>query len=90
VDNESFFNSVIDLIRALQDDPGAVGVLRDPVTGPEINLFDAGLLESLTVIQLLDAIEDSFGVQVPIHRYGMEDFFTLRSIQQMVEPLIDT
>jgi acyl carrier protein len=89
MDDASFFNSVIDLIGELQDDPEAVDVLRDPVTGPEINLFDVGLLESLTVLRLIRAIEQSFGVRISLERYGMENFFTLRSIQQIVAPLLD-
>ncbi|WP_327734027.1 phosphopantetheine-binding protein [Streptomyces nojiriensis] len=88
MNDKAFFASVVHLIAELQDDSETVEPLRDPVRGPEVNLFDAGLLESLTVVRLLRAIETEFGVQVPVERYGMEDFFTLRSIRQVVEPLL--
>jgi|ERR671914_3021679 hypothetical protein len=89
MDDALFFRSIISMIGELQDDPDAVAVVGDPVTGPEINLFDTGLLRSLTAVRLLRAMEDHFDVQVPVERYGMEAFFTLRSIQQMMEPLFD-
>lgn len=88
MDDAPFAQSIIGMIGELQDNPDATAVLNDPVTGPETNLFDAGLLRSLTVVQLLRAMEEHFNVQVPIERYGMEAFFTIRSIQQMMEPLL--
>ncbi|MET7708997.1 phosphopantetheine-binding protein [Micromonospora sp. NPDC005413] len=88
MDDASFFQSIIGLLGEINDDASAVAALNDPVTGPEINLFDAGLLRSLTVVRLLRAMEEYFNVQVPVEQYGMEAFFTLRSIRRMMEPLL--
>ncbi|MDX3611298.1 phosphopantetheine-binding protein [Streptomyces europaeiscabiei] len=88
MDDEPFFRLIIDMLDELQEAPNTVAALSDPVTGPDINLFDAGLLRSLTVVRLLRALEDHFDVRVPVEQYGMEAFFTLRSIREMMMPLL--
>jgi hypothetical protein len=89
MDREAFFTSMVEVIEDLQDNPEAAEILRDPVAGHQVNLFDVGLLRSLTVMRVLVALEERFDVTVPIGRYGMEAFFTLDSMYEMMTQLVD-
>jgi acyl carrier protein len=45
--------------------------------GPEEDLIEAGYIDSLAVITLIDAIESEFGVQFALDEFGIDDFRTV-------------
>jgi acyl carrier protein len=51
---------------------------------PDEDLIDAGFINSLAVITLIDAIESEFGVQFPLNEFGIEDFRTIDRISAYV------
>ncbi len=50
------------------------------------NLFDAGL-DSLAMVNLMLALEDSFGVELPESALSRETFATIASLRRAVEHL---
>lgn len=79
-----FYDHMIGVIERLFGASEATELLRDPVEGPDLNLFDLGLLTSLSVSRLLVALEELSGLVIPVERYGAEAFFTLRAMRGMV------
>lgn len=51
----------------------------------DIDLFDAGLLDSMAAIELLVAIEEDFGVQIAPTAVGREEMNTVNKIIHQVE-----
>jgi acyl carrier protein len=55
-------------------------VLYVQVPSADTDLIDAGLLDSLGLVELLVRLEETFGVEVPLDSLDIEDFRSLRSI----------
>jgi acyl carrier protein len=55
---------------------------RMNVEEPDVtaDLFASGALDSLSLVELLLAIGDEFGVEIPIEELELEDFRSIRSI----------
>lgn len=51
----------------------------------DIHLFDTGLLDSFGVVELLLALEDKLGLQVPISEFDREEWATPRQIAAKLE-----
>ena len=69
---------VLDMLEDICDDD-AVREERD------IDLFDAGLLDSMAAIELLVAIEEDFGVQIAPTAVDREEMNTVNKIIHQVE-----
>ena len=54
------------------------------VDSPDSDLLQAGLLDSLTLIQLLVQLEERFAVKIPLDELEIEDLRSIRSIARMV------
>jgi hypothetical protein len=87
VDEQGFYGHIIDVIERLFGVREATRLLRDSPEGPDLNLFDLGLLTSLAVPRLLVALEEFAHVVIPVDKYGVEAFFTLRAMRNMVVEL---
>jgi acyl carrier protein len=65
------------------------------VASPELDLIAAGLLDSLTFIDLLVQLEHEFGVQIDLHNLEVDNFRSITSIaafiaaEKMVTPACD-
>ena len=64
------------------------GIFAD-VTGsappsPEANLIEVGVLDSLALVELLFAIEQELGVEIPADRLEVTRFRTLESLAELV------
>lgn len=46
----------------------------------EVNLFDAGILESFDIPDLIMKIEEISGIEVELSNTNLDSFYTLRSI----------
>jgi clorobiocin biosynthesis protein CloN5 len=68
--------------------------LVSPDTGVEVDadtpLIDRGLLDSLSLLQLMLFIEEQSGVHVPDDEVTLENFRSVRSIGAMVQRLRQT
>lgn len=51
---------------------------------PEEDLIEAGYIDSLAVITLIDSIESEFGVQFPLDEFEIDDFRTAGRIAEYV------
>ena len=68
-----FKNEVIILLAEIcQDD-----VVKE---NPDIDLFDAGLLDSFGTVELLVQVEDRFGILVPITEFDRDTWNTPNNI----------
>lgn len=53
----------------------------------ESNLVDDGLFSSFDILQCVSAIEENYGVEVPISEIRNENFNSLENILNMIERL---
>ena len=59
--------------------------LNTDVPSVDTDLFETGILDSLRFVELLAALEESFGVRVSVEELEIDDFRTLSRIAQFVE-----
>lgn len=55
----------------------------DPPPG-DLDLIEEGYIDSLAVVSLIGAIEEEFGVQLPLVEFGIDDFRTANRISAYV------
>ena len=67
------------------------GLLRDrlcvDVTDADTDLIDSGLLDSLALVMLIGAIEETFACELPLDDFDIEDF---RSVEQICRFLVSS
>ena len=51
---------------------------------PDLDIIEAALLDSLTLVSLLFAIEQEFGIEIPLDSLEIDDFRTVSSIARMI------
>ncbi len=76
--HEEVENTMLDLLEEVCDD-GAVREERD------IDLFEAGLLDSMAAIEVLVGIEERFGVEIAPTEVEREEMNTVNKIIHQVE-----
>jgi len=54
------------------------------VSSPEDDLLASGILDSLTLVQLLFDLERRFGVTIPLEQLEIDDFRSINSIASLV------
>ena len=55
------------------------------VSSPEDDLLASGVLDSLTLVQLLFDLERRFGVTIPLEELEIDDFRSINSIASLVQ-----
>lgn len=72
---------------ALQDH--ITRVLADQVQvelpSADTDLLESGLLDSLTLVKLIVALEAQFAIEIPLQEVDLEDFRCLASLCELVE-----
>jgi acyl carrier protein len=58
-----------------------------PAVGVDQSLRDAGL-QSMDLVVVMLAIEDEFGVEIPRSHLTVDNFRTVRSIEQMIGEIV--
>lgn len=53
----------------------------------EEDLFDSGLLDSLSMVQLMVALEEEFGIRIEPEDLDFEDYKSVKSMTEMVNRL---
>jgi D-alanine--poly(phosphoribitol) ligase subunit 2 len=51
----------------------------------DIDLLDAGLLDSLGLVSLIAELEERMDIHIPFEELGIDDFRTIKSITGVVE-----
>ena len=75
----------MDTLRAILRDHGKLSA--DAATlGADADLFSAGLT-SFATIQVMLAIEDAFGVEIPDERLNRKTFSSLRELNSVIQSL---
>ncbi len=64
--------------------------LQMTAPAPDLDIVDAGLIDSLGLVTLLFELEREFGVAIPLESLNVEDFRTLAKLTQMVATLKPT
>ena len=76
------------MIRELPTTAGVLDLMREQllvdVDSPEQDLLSSGLMDSLTLIQLLVSVEERFGVKIPLSDLGFEDIRSVSSIANLI------
>lgn len=71
-------------IVAEEAEPRVLEILRAGLeaeeVGPETDVLESGLLDSVTFVDLLVRLEEAFGVEVEVDEVELEDFRTARAI----------
>jgi D-alanine--poly(phosphoribitol) ligase subunit 2 len=63
------------------------GALHVAAPGPDVDLIDAGLIDSLGLVTLLFELEQEFDVQLPLETLDVDTFRTLANIAQTLTSL---
>jgi methoxymalonate biosynthesis acyl carrier protein len=67
---------------------GIYAVLRERlmviVPSPEVDLFETGLVDSIGLVELVLALEDRFGVSLPLEDLELDDLRTVQSIADLI------
>lgn len=53
----------------------------------ETNLVDDGVMDSLTIVELISALEDEYGIEVTMEEFIPENFKSMQSIYDMIQRL---
>ena len=85
MNRDQFYSAMRGALLQLRSTYGAGDGLDDDTVDVDDNLFDRGLLTSLTVASLIAILEHWSGAEIDVERYGMEGFFTLRSLYIVFE-----
>ena len=52
--------------------------------GPDVDLIETGLIDSLALVTLIAELESEFDIQFPLESFDVEDFRTLESMAAVV------
>ncbi len=55
------------------------------VDSPEKDLFEAGILDSLSLVELLVNLEQAYGVKISLAELDLDDFRSVANIARLVE-----
>ena len=58
--------------------------LEADAVGPETDVLESGLLDSVTFVDLLVRLEEAFGVEVEVDEVELDDFRTARAIARFL------
>ena len=72
-------NDLVNEIRALLSEK-----LLVEVESPDTDLLEGGILDSLTLVQLLVLLEERFELKFPMHELEIENLRSLHSIARLV------
>jgi acyl carrier protein len=83
MEREHFYKAMSEFITGL-----AAERTGEPVTaviGDDDNLFDLGLVNSFTIIQMIVFLEELTGVSIDLSVHELESFYTLRGIYSLAQ-----
>lgn len=67
---------------------GIYAILRERlmviVASPDIDLFETGLVDSIGIVELILALEDRFGLSLPMENLELDDLRTVGRIADLI------
>lgn len=57
----------------------------EPIDSPDTNLLEAGILDSLALVDIVMQIETAFSVQISFDELELEDIESVRSLARVVK-----
>ncbi|MGH9749798.1 MAG: phosphopantetheine-binding protein [Candidatus Polarisedimenticolia bacterium] len=54
------------------------------IPSADVDLFETAALDSMAFVELLAALEERFGLRIPLDRLGLDDFRTIGKIARLV------
>lgn len=72
-------DELVGRVQALIED-----VLAIEVPGPEVDLIDSGVIDSLALVTLITEIEHEFGFQLPLDDFDLDRFRSAALIADVV------
>ncbi|MBL7688727.1 MAG: hypothetical protein JNJ49_11890 [Bdellovibrionaceae bacterium] len=75
-------------VRAVLKDVSANSYSKAPV-GLDDNLYELGILDSLTTVQFIIGIEKKLGIEVPNRDISYETFSTIREISKLLTQKVE-
>jgi len=73
-----------DIARAQQIFEDALSVTAP---GPDVDIIESGLIDSLALVTLIFELEQEFEVQVPLESLEVDDFRTITNILRTISSL---
>jgi D-alanine--poly(phosphoribitol) ligase subunit 2 len=61
--------------------------LSVPAPDPDVDIIEAGLIDSLALVTLLFELEREFDVELPLETLDVDDFRTIANIARTLEAL---
>jgi len=61
-------------------------VLQIPPPAPDVDLFQSGILDSLSLVELLMRVESAFGFAVDVDQFEPDNLRTLRRLARCLAP----
>jgi D-alanine--poly(phosphoribitol) ligase subunit 2 len=58
--------------------------LKVAVPGPDVDLFESGLVDSVNLVLMVASIEETFGVVVDLIDLDLDDLSTVNAITELV------
>jgi acyl carrier protein len=84
MERQVFYKTISEFITGL-----ALGQDAGPATvtaiGEDDNLFDRGLVNSFTIIQMIIFLEKLTGISIDLSAHDLEAFYTVRGIYDLVQ-----
>jgi acyl carrier protein len=83
MERDAFYKAMSEFIAELAEKRTG-----EPVTiviGEDDNLFDLGLVDSFTIIQMIVYLEDLSGVSIDLSEHDLESFYTIHGICDLVQ-----
>lgn len=84
MEREVFYKAISEFITGL-----SLERADEPVTataiGEDDNLFDLGLINSFTIIQMIVYLENLTGISIDLSAHDLESFYTIRGTYDLVQ-----
>ena len=62
------------------------GISKEPLPGdPSASLFDAGVIDSFSLVDLVAALEQKFGIKIPDSDLNPRQFDSVERIEQYIQ-----
>jgi acyl carrier protein len=83
VERDAFCKGISEFITGLAEK--RIGGPVAAAIGEDANLFDLGLVDSFTIIQMIVYLEELTGISIDLSAHDLESFYTIRGIYALVQ-----
>ena len=83
MERDAFYKAISEFIADLAAE--RTGEAVTTAIGEDENLFDLGLVNSFTIIQMIVYLEELTGISIDLSEHSLESFYTIRGIYSLVQ-----